>query len=371
MILKSCFRRLCIFDGTGDGFIRQHELEIYIFEALNFVPQLAQLQENFHPFYVFTAVRRFFFFLDPNRTDKICIRKLISSRIFAEWMRMLPPGHPDLGLCGNDIVLPDERQPLETLLIGGKSNFSFAESDLKEPLSNQVRNILLNLQYVPPNESNWFSPENASRVYSQYLQLDLDQNGMLSSSELQRIYSGFFTPLCIRRIFEECHTYNEEVDYRTYLDIVLACENKSSHASIRFFFRLLDIHQRGYITQEEIHLFYDEVCDKLLELGNEIVDRGNVSDEIFDMVSPKKYGRIYLQDLYRSKVGGVVCGILTNSLSFLMYDGREETKVSGGAGNALSNKNGEEWGDMIANTVPIGSELAGGYAIGGIDGDQV
>ena len=36
---------------------------------------------------------------------------------------------------------------------------------------------------------NWFSAENSLRVYSQYLELDKDQNGLLSKTELQ-LYTG-------------------------------------------------------------------------------------------------------------------------------------------------------------------------------------
>lgn len=41
--------------------------------------QLAQLQETFHKFYVCTAVRKFFFFLDPLRTGRIAIPDILCS----------------------------------------------------------------------------------------------------------------------------------------------------------------------------------------------------------------------------------------------------------------------------------------------------
>lgn len=43
-----------------------------------------RLQEEFYPFYVFTAVRKFFFFLDPKKTGKIYIRDLLPSTILPE-----------------------------------------------------------------------------------------------------------------------------------------------------------------------------------------------------------------------------------------------------------------------------------------------
>lgn len=38
----------------------------------------------------------------------------------------------------------------------------------------------------PATRANWFTPHNAMRVYTQYLELDEDQNGMLSKTELLR-----------------------------------------------------------------------------------------------------------------------------------------------------------------------------------------
>jgi serine/threonine-protein phosphatase 2A regulatory subunit B'' len=41
--------------------------------------QLTQLQETFYKFYVCTAVRKFFFFLDPLRTGRIAIPDILCS----------------------------------------------------------------------------------------------------------------------------------------------------------------------------------------------------------------------------------------------------------------------------------------------------
>lgn len=58
------------------------------------------------------------------------------------------------------------------------------------------------------SKKNWFSPSNALRVYSRYLELDIDHDGMLSKIELQRYGIGSFTEVFIDRVFQECHTYD-------------------------------------------------------------------------------------------------------------------------------------------------------------------
>jgi serine/threonine-protein phosphatase 2A regulatory subunit B'' len=49
---------------------------------------------------------------------------------------------------------------------------------------------------------------------------------MLSKDELLHYGTSTLTPAFINRVFEECLTYGGEMDYKTYLDFVLALENR-------------------------------------------------------------------------------------------------------------------------------------------------
>ena len=316
-VLRCAHRRLARFDGTGDGRLREHEVENYIFAAIPTVPELAALQENFYPFYVFTAVRAFFFFLDPNHTGRVSLRELVGSRAFSEWLAVLPSGHADLGPAG--APLPES--------IG---------------LAPRPR----------PRASNWFSSANALRVYSAYLQLDGDQNGMLSLDELTSYGGGQYTRAFAERLFDECHTYasgatpptegggggcggTAEIDFKTYLDVVLASEYRASEPSLRFFFKLLDIHHRGFFGLSEISHFFGLVREQLVALGHEPIEIANVADEVLDMVLPAAQGRVTLNDLRRCRVGATVCSILFDANAFIAFDTREELQLqdSNGGGN--------------------------------------
>jgi hypothetical protein len=59
-----------------NGYMTEQELERYIFELIPEMRGCQRLHESFYPFYVFTASRRFFFFLDPQRTATMSIKKL-------------------------------------------------------------------------------------------------------------------------------------------------------------------------------------------------------------------------------------------------------------------------------------------------------
>jgi len=66
------------------------------------------------------------------------------------------------------------------------------------------------------------------RIYAQYLELDLDHNGMLSKEEFIGFLGGSLTRAFVDRFFEESLMYQGEMDYKTFLDFVLAIENKAT-----------------------------------------------------------------------------------------------------------------------------------------------
>ena len=138
-----------MYDSSGYGYLKEKDLENYIFELMPTFPQLEMLSEQFYPFYVITSVRKFFFFLDPKRTGKIQIKDMLTSPILAELFEL-------------------------------RSTQMTYEEQL----------------------SNWFSVQSSLRVYDQYLKLDTDKNGMLSTQELSK-YSPGLTPIFIDRVFEE------------------------------------------------------------------------------------------------------------------------------------------------------------------------
>ncbi|CAB4069227.1 PPP2R3 [Lepeophtheirus salmonis] len=138
---------------------------------------------------------------------------------------------------------------------------------------------------------------------SQYLNLDNDHNGMLSPSELKNYGTGTLTDTFIQRVFQECLTYDSEMDYKTYIDFVLAFENRKSPQSLRYFFHIL------------------KEMDKLKQ---EPVRFEDVMDEIFDMISPKDPNRITLQDLVNSKQGNTIISILIDLNGFWCHESRED-----------------------------------------------
>ena len=279
---------LSAHDQEGSGFLSETDLERFIVQSVQDLPVLASLDQTFHVFYVCTAVRKFFFFLDPMRLGRISIKSILLSPVLSELFE------------------------LEELDENGELDPSNPNGGELEP-SGLAR--------------NWFTPKSARRVYADYLALDVDHNGMLSRDELRGYGTGTLTSAFLDRVFEECHTYGGEMDYKTYLDFVLAMENKSSPEALAFFFRLLDIHECGALTSFTIRYFFKAVQTEMVASGyypaGSDVRIEDVQSEIFDMVAPSDPYRITLQDLIRSHRGATVVNILTDVSGFWCYDNRE------------------------------------------------
>ena len=253
--------------------------------AQDFIPEMplaSSMDDKFHAFYVFTAVRRFMFFLDPKRRSRIPIATLAASDISFELHEMA------------DVAAGSDRA---------------------------ARN-------------SWFLPDNAKRVYSDYLELDEDHNGMLSKAELLN-FRGLrgearLTKAFVERVYAEIITYrtNEatgegEMDFKTYLDLVLAFENLATPQALAYFWRLLDVKKQGSIDVFTINYFFREVADSIRDEGYDAPITADVVDEIFDMVKPKDPTKITYDDLRDSKQAHTVISMLTDVAGFLAYDNRE------------------------------------------------
>ncbi|XP_022081384.1 serine/threonine-protein phosphatase 2A regulatory subunit B'' subunit gamma-like [Acanthaster planci] len=271
---------LSLYDVAGQGYLKESDLENYILELIPTLPQLDGLEKSFYSFYVCTAVRKFFFFLDPMRTGKIRIQDILACSFLDDLLEL------------RDEDLPKDAQ-----------------------------------------ESNWFSAPSALRVYGQYLNLDKDHNGMLSKQELARFGTGTLTNVFLDRVFQECLTYDGEMDYKTYLDFVLAMENRREPQALQYFFRLLDVQGRSYLNVFALNYFFRAIQEQMRQHGQEPISFADVKDEIFDMVKPADPLKITLQDLINSNHGETVVSILIDLNGFWTYENREVLMAENNATN--------------------------------------
>eukprot|EP00752_Nemacystus_decipiens_P009262 g8275.t1 len=528
---------LHFYDSEGLGFLREQDLENYVYDHIPTMPALRAIHDNFYPFYVFTAVRRFMFFLDPKRTGKISIDTLVRSRVMEELLqlRMAPgPGGSEAPPASGSNPSgqnphggpPPAAGPAASAGEGGGSEDQKSHTNGAETSSSGGGGVVgesvaeRNQQSgasergdggsqergggggsgsdngggsgsgeLPSQDlsKNWFSAENTLRVYGEYLELDEDQNGMLSKRELMNFAAagvaasfcpasppraaavsptptspgrspspppalptsqsppsspsaaaaaatrpcslacpvprtsaasrssllalsstsgGVRTPSPTRpsspgagggaaaaavaamasspprspgggvvgvstpphgsgaaavsggdterRVSDEgevggtddgdgtgrkaaAGTAGEaQMDYKTFLDLVLAMDNKQTRQAMQYFWRVLDVHGEGRLTVATISLFFRDVRRVLKEGGFETPDAEDVKDEIFDMVKPADPAFITLADLLLSSAGHTVVSMLVDVNGFWTYDNRESLATWMLGGGALS-----------------------------------
>jgi serine/threonine-protein phosphatase 2A regulatory subunit B'' len=292
---------LTCYDDIGYSYLREQDLENYVYDQLESLPPLKSLERDFYPYYVFTAVRKFIFFLDPHRRGKLRVKHIVESNVMYEFDALrYPHGHQH----------------------GAKKN-------------------------------SWFSAQHTQDVYAVYLGLDTNQNGMLSREEFRAYQGGNLTTIFIEGLFSEYRMYPSnnaevdhsaekdaddsggaptttatlpdlEMDYKTFLDFVLAMEYKTTPASIAYFFKILDINHQGYLDTKTLNYWFRAVSEKMNAMGHETVDIADVvANEIFDMICPVQPGKLTLADMISSRCGHTVIAILIDAQGFWKYDNRE------------------------------------------------
>ncbi|ESQ41860.1 hypothetical protein EUTSA_v10013373mg [Eutrema salsugineum] len=277
-------------DEDSDGFLQPLEMESYIG---GLIPNLAQLREmppSFTQTYCRIASQKFFFFCDPHRRGKACIKKILLSNCLQELMEL------------------------------------HQESEEEVTDTEQAE--------------NWFSLTSAQRICDMFLALDKDMSGSLSKQELKEYADGTLTEIFIERVFDEHirrvksgygnsremdlpKKNSREMDFDNFLDFVLALENKDTPEGLTYLFRCLDLQGRGFLTTADIHSLFRDVHQKWIEGGNYELCIEDVRDEIWDMVKPSDPLKITLDDLLGCKQGGTVASMLIDVRGFWAHDNRE------------------------------------------------
>lgn len=118
------------------------------------------------------------------------------------------------------------------------------------------------------------------------------------------------------------------MDYKNFLDFVLAMENKKSPQSLQYFWRILDVFHKNAIDTFVINMFFRAVIDKLSQRLQNDYKVDDLKDELFDMAKPSLPHCIQLEDLIKCGVGDIIVKILIDSKGFYDYDQRETGGIS-------------------------------------------
>ena len=145
---------------------------------------------------------------------------------------------------------------------------------------------------------------------------------MLSKEELIKFSHGL-TSIFIDRIFEEYQKYENAIDFKQFIDFVLAMENRKHPASIQFIWRAIDVYHKNAVDTFVINMFYRAVIKKLANRGKDDYRVDDIKDEIWDMISPKNPNYFTLQDVLASPYSDLVLWLLIDARAFYMHDQKE------------------------------------------------
>lgn len=91
------------------------------------------------------------------------------------------------------------------------------------------------------------------------------------------------------------------MDYKVYLDFVLAMENRGEPQSIAYIFRIVDLGGQGRLCVKTMEYYLNSLLESLGD-GPDTPRTCDIINEIFDMVRPKHPDYITLDDLLKSLV---------------------------------------------------------------------
>ena len=64
------------------------------------------------------------------------------------------------------------------------------------------------------------------------------------------------------------------MDYKTYLDFILALENRKTSQSLQYLFKILDCEGRGEVTMFSLNYYFRAVQEELSKHGQDVVSGG-------------------------------------------------------------------------------------------------
>ncbi|KPI83233.1 hypothetical protein ABL78_7736 [Leptomonas seymouri] len=281
--LVKCEAELIMWDSNNDGRLSEDEVENYVKDLTPRIAALSSMSKDLLPFYCCTVSRRLFWDLDPGNRGVLRIHSLLQSSVMKEWVSL-------------QLMSEDDPQ-------------------------------------------NWFGAAVTQQLYNKFVMLDARNRGTLNVENLRSYKKGLPTvtddglpldtsPLCalfIDRYFEtNTLMTRSEMDYRKFVDFVIAVELLPQCSRPHFFWSILDLEGTGVVTPMIVNQFFRETHAKLVAAGLDVPSRETVVQEVFDLIEKAEPLRITREEFVRSPQAGLFVGLLIDCLSFWTYENREQ-----------------------------------------------
>ncbi|CCW63707.1 unnamed protein product [Phytomonas sp. EM1] len=336
--------------------LTEEDLENFIGKLIPHLKLVRDMPPWMRSYYLCHASRKFMFMCDPHNVGSISIDTVMKSDVFSEMLRLFESNPKDAVLpypvgCAVEVsanlvkadlalaVNTDDTVPAIVVL------FENEGSDIRDKYTVRILDSDIVLD-VPRGEiffsyasadyyshevlsmDNWFSFPLMCRIYEHFTALDKDEDGVLTMEEISHYSNDSFTHLAIKRVFE-CHVPHtgerHVMDYKTYLNFVIATEHAATRAAMKYIWKILDLDgTSSYIRVTTLHCFCKEIANELVQSGLMVDISGHlILSEIVDMINPKWHEWVTLEDIEKSAQQATVLPILLSYRNFFAYDSRE------------------------------------------------
>lgn len=273
--------RLMAWDVDNDGRLQENEVENYVREVVehrNFSPDF---YASMMRFYCCTVARKMFWDLDSTNRKMISIEALLQSSVLRVWEEMGFSQEEEIG--------------------------------------------------------NWMIPTVTLHLHEKFLSLDSRNRGTLMIDDLKRYKKGLPTmvndglmpnvsplsSLYVDRYFEtNALRQNGEMDFREFVDFVIALEILPQCPRPLYFWNIFDLEHKGVLTPMTVNSFFRETHGKVKEVVPTIPPREILIPEFFDMISTAQPLCITRKEFVEAPQAGLFSSIIIDCLSFWAYENR-------------------------------------------------
>jgi len=175
----------------------------------------------------------------------------------------------------------------------------------------------------------YFSYEHFYVIYCKYWELDTDHDFMIDKDALLRYSNHALTYRIVDRIFDQAPRPFKcpepgKMGYEDFVWFILNEEDKSTDMSFKYWFKCIDLHGDGVITQDEAYWFWEEQIHRMENLMHEPVQFEDIICQLTDMIGPEREGLFTLRDLKKQrKQSGMLFNALVNINKFIAFENRD------------------------------------------------
>eukprot|EP00892_Ulva_mutabilis_P006966 jgi/Ulvmu1/4641/UM002_0372.1 len=242
-----------------------------------------------------------------------------------------------------ELPVPDDLIPLWQIFATRRLAFPYSKRGLVPILKiaqEPAMHLLATYSARGTSDVEWFSFQKLQDVKNKFVELDEDGDGHLTPDELARVRPGALglssmVPYFVQRVFEQhvqgCapQTKQPGMSMTEFVDFLMAWNHRGQQHATKYFFKVLDVENRGYLTARVIEMWCVHVHDLAVDRFGWVGDYNplDTKDEVFDMVKPKRSDRITLQDMIHQNGNehraADTCGLMVDAACLMEYEQRE------------------------------------------------